>query len=503
MYLLGIDLGTSTVKALTMTLDGTVVGIGQASYEINRPELGYAEQSPDDWMRATAMAVHKALLDVGSGKSSVMAVGLSGQMHGTICLNASKEIVYPAIIWPDTRSGQQVSELTAKIGLERLVQITGSPLATGFQAASILWLQQNRPSLWKQTRYILTPKTYLLWRLTGVFAVDPSDGAGTLLMDVRNRDWSLEILTNLALDQDMLPKLSESGTVIGEVTSEAAQLLGLPERIPVVVGAADTACSLLGSGVTGEDTLLVTISTGGQIILPAEEVQVDTLGRIHTFCGSLEPGGGGSAWYKMAAVLSAGLSLAWLKDNVFKLSSEVTFDDMVALAEETEPGAGGLIFLPYLAGERTPHMNPDARGIFLGLSAGHRRGHLVRAIMEGVSLACYDAYSILYQLGGRPKIITMGGGGAKNDFWQQILADVFNLPVRQLRVGEQSAVGACILAGAGIGLFDPIETAQKWVNFGLEVEPIVDHVPLYQEFLEIFRGTYQKHVVDFRKLRRL
>jgi xylulokinase len=491
------------VKALIVTDEGIVVGRGQAGYKINRPQKGYAEQFPNDWIRATVTAVQEALHVVGSGKPNIMAIGLSGQMHGTICLNASKEVLYPAIIWPDSRSSQQVSELTQQIGLERLIQICGSPLATGFQAASVLWLQQNKPSIWKQTRYVLTPKSYLLWRLTGVFAADPSDGSGTLLLDVRNRNWAPEILTKLSLDREMLPTISESGTVIGELLTKTARLLGLPEKVKVVAGAADTACSLLGSGVTGKQSLLVTISTGGQIILPAEKVQIDPLGRIHTFCSSLEPGLEEAAWYQMAAVLSAGMSVAWLKDNIFKANTEVTFDEMTTMAAATEPGAGGLIFLPYLAGERTPHMNPDARGILLGLNAGHSRGHLVRAVMEGVALACYDAYSILQDIGGRPKTIVMGGGGAKSSLWQQILADVFNLPVRQILIGEQSAVGACILAGAGIGELDPLETSRRWVSYGPVVEPIAANLPLYQAILNIFRSTYQKHVDDFKKLRQI
>ena len=500
MYLLGIDLGTSAVKAILTAPNGRVAGIGGIEYGISRPQPDRAEQSPDDWWTATAGAVRLAMDQVGGPSQAVLAIGLSGQMHGTVLLDRTHHLLHQAIIWPDRRSTEQVKEIGRRVGKERLIQISGSPAATGFQAATLLWLQQEMPKLWRKTQLILTPKDYLRWRLTGEISSEPSDGSGTLLLDVQKRDWSAELMDMLSIKREQLPPIFPSSTVSGLLSRPAAEALGLRPGIPVVAGAADTACSLLGAGVTGNKTLLITISSGGQIILPSNEVKLDLQGRLHTFCSAIEPQAGRAAWYQMAAILSAGMSLRWLRDQLFCLPSEGAYERMISWAEEAHPGANGLLFLPYLAGERTPHMDPYARGMFLGLTAGHGRDQMVRAVMEGVGLACFDAYSVLAELGARPEQIIMAGGGARSELWRQIVADIFDLPVQPLLVNEQSAVGACLLAGGGIGAFYPFEVAQSWAVYGPVVEPQPNHTTRYRQLLAIFRSAYRKHIDDFQEL---
>jgi xylulokinase len=503
MYLLAIDLGTSSVKVLLTSESGRILAQAGAEYPLDHPYPTYAEQSPEQWWRATATAARAALAQIETASPSVSAIAVSGQMHGTVLLDQAGHLLAPAIIWPDRRSRRQVEEITNLIGLERLVELTGSPVATGFQAATIRWLQQERPALWRQVHTILLPKDYLRWRLAGQFATDPSDGSGSLLLDVRRRDWSDELLQALDIRREQLPLVQPADSVSGHLTARAAAVLGLSEGIPVITGAADTACSALGAGVVSRRELLVTLSTGGQLIIPASSVEVDRAGRIHTFCGALTPGEGRAGWYQMGAILSAGLSLRWLRDQVFGLAGPDAYEQMLGWAESAPAGANGLLSLPYLAGERTPHMDPQARGLFLGLSAAHGRAELVRAVLEGVALACYDAYSVLAEQGARPEQLILAGGGARSPLWRQIIADVFGLPVRRLEVADQSAMGAILLAGAGLNLFDPAETAPQWATYGEAVVPNRGRYTLYGELLDLFRAAYRKHREDFGALQRI
>ena len=503
VHLLGIDLGTSSVKALLSTETGRILGWGSAGYPILRPHPGWAEQRPGDWWRATVAAVRQALSCARDTSAPIAAVGLSGQMHGTVLLDRAGQLLAPAVIWPDQRSHRQVQEITGRIGADRLIELTGSPVATGFQAATIHWVQQERPGLWQQVHTVLLPKDYLRYRLTGETHTDPSDGSGTLLLDVRRRDWSPEVLAALDIDAARLPPVHPSAAVAGHLSRQAAEALGLPAGVPVVTGAADTACGALGAGTVDGRTLLLTISTGGQIVLPAPEVEVDRAGRVHTFCGALAPGPDQAGWYQMAAILCAGMALRWLRDQVFCVPGRpdgAAYARMVAWAEPVPAGARGLLFLPYLAGERTPHMDPQARGLFLGLTVGHGRAELVRAVLEGVVLACYDAYLVLAELGARPERIVVAGGGARSRLWQQIVADVFGLPVQRLQVGQQSALGAVLLAGGGAGLFAPASTARAWASYGPPVEPDDGRHATYQALFALFRGAYRKHRADFRQL---
>lgn len=502
-HLLGIDLGTSSVKALLVTATGEIVGRGSAEYTIDQPHPNWAEQDPARWWQATIAAVGQALSAAPGAAEQVVAVGLSGQMHGTVLLDRAGQLLAPAVIWPDRRSESQVQAITNLIGATRLIELTGSPAATGFQAATLRWFQQQHPELWRQVATVLLPKDYLRWRLAGTLATDPSDGSGSLLLNVQQRDWSAELLELLAINPAQLPPIQPSTAIAGVLTPPAAAALGLPPEILVVTGAADTACSALGAGVVNNRTLLLTLSTGGQLLLPTAEVKVDPLGRLHTFCTAFSPGSTQAGWYQMGALLSAGLSLRWLRDRLFDLSGDNAYHQMSRWAESAPVGANGLLFLPYLLGERTPHMDPQARGIILGLTLEHGRPDLVRAVMEGVALACFDAFTILTESGASPERIVVAGGGARSRLWLQIIADVFNLPVQPLAVTEQSALGAALLAGAGAGLFNLADTAQAWAAYGSPLAPQADHHDRYSELLDIFRQAYPKHQEDFRRLARL
>jgi xylulokinase len=436
-----------------------------------------------------------------NGKVELAAIGLSGQMHGTILLDARDELLYPAVIWPDQRSKTQAQELTDRLGVERLIGITGNPLATGFQAATLLWIQRERPEIWNKVRKILLPKDYLRWRLTGEFATDPSDGSGTSLFNVQLRDWSPEILEILEIERGMVPQVKPSVSLAGGLRAEVAGLLNLPGGLPIFTGAADTACSLLGAGAVEARTLVVNISTGGQLIIPAGSPRIDRSGRTHTFCSSMEPGDSLAGWYRMGATLSAGQSLRWLQEKIFALDGEDATARLTAMAEQVPVGARGLIFLPYLVGERTPWMDPEARGLFLGLTLAHGQAELVRAVMEGVTLSLYEAYLALVESGEKPERILLAGGGARSPLWQQMVADVFGLPLQPLRVTEHSALGAAWLAGSGAGLFALDSVLPDWVECGPEIEPDFARWEKYQELLPIFRRAYSVHREDFARLR--
>ena len=490
-HLLGIDLGTSSVKVLLATTDGTVVASASADYPIDQPQPGRAEQAPDAWWRATVGAMSGIHSEAPGAR--IAAIGLSGQMHGTVLLGLRRQLLAPAVIWPDRRSQSQVTEITEMLGAQQLYAITGSPVSTGFQAATVRWFQEHAPDLWDQVVMILLPKDYLRFRLTSEFATDPSDAAGALLLDETRRDWSDVLLDALGIRRDQLPPILPSGAVAGTLTTAAARELGLPAGIPVATGAADTACSALGAGVVDRSRLLLTISTGGQLVQPCHGVEVDTRGRIHTFCSALTPAEGQAGWYQMGAILSAGLSLRWLRDQVLGWQGRSAYERMTALASEVAPGADGLIFLPYLVGERTPHMDSTARGAFFGLTLAHGQGHLVRAVMEGVTFAACDAYGVLCELGASSQEIVLAGGGARSALWQQLIADVFGIAVAPLKTAEQSALGAVILAGAAAGVLEPADAASRWAHYGEAILPDAQRHAFYGERMAAFRALYARN----------
>lgn len=487
---LGIDLGTSSVKVLVVDDTGQTRGMGSADYPVHHPEPGFAEQDPEDWWNATVAAVRQATGWLPA-THQVVGIGVTGQMHGTVLLGADDKPVAPAVIWSDQRSRRQVESITNRVGLDRLIAITGSPLATGFQAATAAWFIQEKSSLWWRTKYMLLPKDELRRRLTGERATDPGDGSGTLLLDVRWRNWSPEMLEATGIASDRLPPVTESTSVAGTLQSASAEALGLTAGIPVVVGTGDAASGLLGSGTIDPARMLLSLSTGAQVMVAATGVHPDPFGRTHTFCSALEPSATTPGWYTMGATLVAGMALKWLRDEMFQLAGADAYDRMAGWARDSPVGAGGLLFLPYLVGERTPYMDSRARGAFLGLAAHHDRGDIVRAVMEGVTFACLDAYDVLVEQGASPDEIVMTGGGARAPFWRQVVADVFELPVRALATTDQAALGAAMLAAVGVREMDPVAIATRWTSLGPVIEPNPARHQRYRELHDIFRDAYQ------------
>lgn len=491
---LGLDLGTSSVKALVVALDGEVKGRGSAAYPTAHPTPDRAEQNPDDWWRATVTATRQACAEATD--CSIAAIGLSGQMHGTVLLG-NKGPLGPAIIWSDRRSAREVEHLTNQIGAGRLIQQTGSALATGFQAATLAWLRGHEPERWQQMRTVLLPKDYLGWRLTGAFATEPSDASSTLLFDIHHDVWFADILNALGLRQEQLPPVIGSIDQRGTLRPDVATDLGLAAEIPVVGGGGDAPLAALVAGAFDPGTMVLTLSSGAQVTLPATTPAIDPAGRIHTWRSCLEEG---ARWYQMGATLASGLALTWLRDAVFGLKDPAAIDEIARWAGEATPGASGLLFLPYLAGERTPHRDPLARGVFLGLSEAHGRAHLSRAVMEGATFALRDAAEVLFSLGAKPERIVLAGGGGKSHVWRQIVADIFALPVSPLATIDGSALGAALLAGAGVGAFDLTGAAREWTRYDPAVEPNPKAHAIYEQLLPIFRNAYATHRDDFRTL---
>lgn len=495
---LAIDLGTGAVKALVVDLSGATIGRGEAPCTTTSPHPGWSEQDPAGWWHATAMAVRAATAALNTGQ--IAAIGLSGQMHGSVLVDRLGEPVRPAIIWSDTRSATEVQEITAAIGREPLIEIAGSPLATGFQAATVRWVQRHEPGNWIRTDKVLLPKDYLRYGITGVYRTEPSDAASTLLLDARTRQWSATLLTATGVADEQLPELLPSDQISGYLQPAAAAHLGLPAGLPVCGGGGDAPLAAIAAGVVDPGSMLLTISTGSQAIVPSATFLTDAAGRIHTWCSVLPASQENAAWYQMGATMASGLTLRWLRDQVFRLDPATGYDTLITEAILTPPGARGLLFLPYLNGERTPHMDPLARGIFLGLTTDHHRGHLTRAAIEGSVMATYDAFTVLQSLGAAPTSIVLAGGGARSPLWQQTVADLFGLPVRPLLQADGSAMGAAMLAAAAANLVSLPEAIATWPQFGEVVTPTPAATSVYRSLMPIFRRAYTTHRDDFRLL---
>jgi xylulokinase len=486
---LGIDLGTSAVKALVVGVDGTVRGAGSAEFPTLRPQPGWAEQDPDAWWQATIEAVRQAI--GWSGQATIAGIGFSGQMHGAAFLGENDKPLYPAVIWADQRSSRQAAEITAKVGAEPLIEIAGSPVVTGFMAATAVWMREEKSSVWWRTRRLLSPKDEVRRRVTGMAATDPGDGSATLLFDARWRNWSPAILDAAEIAGIVLAPVKPSGAMAGNVTAEAAAELGVVAGTPVVTGTGDAPSGLLGAGIVDPATMFLSLSTGAQAMVPSDAFRPDLTGRTHSFCTAIEPSSGKPGWYQMGATLVAGMAMQWLRDEMLRLPAAGAYERMTGWAEKAPVGARGLLFLPYLVGERTPHLDSRARGAFLGLTAQHESGDIIRAVMEGVTFACRDAFAALEEAGASPERIVMAGGGARSPLWRQMVADVFDLPVYALATADQAAMGAALLAMTGVRGQDPVDAAQQWVRYGPTAEPDPARHALYDELFQLFREAYE------------
>jgi len=483
-YLLGLDIGASRTKGVLIDPDGRIVGSAAQDYPIAQPQPGWAEQEPELWWQAACVVTRGALAQAGLPASEVAGIGLSGQMHGTVLVDCAGHPTRPAIIWPDQRSVAEVRRVEQTMGLARLGRLAANRLAVGFTAASLLWLLNREPDRLAAADRVLLPKDYVRLRLTGRMATDVSDASATLLYDVVGRRWSQELLSEWKLPHWLLPEVLESAAVAGELLPAAGEALGLPPGIPVVAGAADQACQAVGSGLLDPGLASCTVGTGGQLLTPLVAPSYDRELRLHTFCHALP-----ERWYSLAATLAGGLALRWFREQF--CPAETSFEQLAGEAAGVPAGAEGLLFLPYLVGERTPHFDATARGAFVGLTLRHGRAHAARAIMEGVAFALRDGLEIMRALGPGPtQIITAGGGGASQP-WQTILAGVFGLPARSALGAERTAVGAAFLAGLGIGLYaEAAEARARAVRYGPAIEPLPADVARYEELYAFYRELY-------------
>jgi len=491
-YLLGIDLGTSSLKCVLMREDGCPTGISQREYPILSPRPGWGEQEPEVWWKATADAIGEVMRTSEVDPGSVCGVGLSGQMHGTVLIGRDHRPLRRSIIWTDQRSIEQCRRIQEALIGRNLIPIAANRVAAGFMAASLLWIMENEPHIFRRAYKALLPKDYIRLRLTGEIASDVSDASGTLLFDIRNRCWSQELLSVAGIPEDILPVTLPSHEIAGRVSAQAAAETGLREGTPVVAGGGDQPVAAVGNGVVDAESLLITIGTGGQAFAPLSEMVYDPRLRTNTFCHSV-PG----LWFVMGAILSAGFSLRWFRDRI----AHIPYDEISEEAAEVPPGSEGLIFLPYLIGERTPHMDPHARGAFLGLTPRHSLPHMARSIMEGVAFAVKDSMRVLEDLGVRSRRCLLSGGGASSPLWRQIMADVLNVELEITDVREQAATGAAILAGIGTGIYSSFgEGCSRVLGVGETVRPIPENVEIYSRIYAIFRGLYPKLKLDFERM---
>jgi xylulokinase len=465
--LIGLDVGTTAVKALAVGDDGAILGRCEVSYPLSTPRPGWAEQDPEDWWRATEQALAQLGVDEPAG------IGLSGQMHGLVVLDSADRVIRPAILWNDGRTAAECAEIEEKVGLDNLIARTGNRALTGFTAPKLLWLRRHEPDKYGRIARIMLPKDYVRLRLCGEHATDVADASGTLLLDVARRRWSEEVLEALELDADWLPRLLESPEVSGTT----------PDGVPVAAGAGDQAAGALGVGVDRPGPLSIALGTSGVVFAALPAFAADERARVHAFCHAV-PGG----WHAMGVMLSAAGSLQWLRDVA---APGVGFGELIDEAARWEPGVEGLAFLPYLAGERTPHADPDARGSFTGLSLRHDRGALTRAVLEGVAYGLRDSLDLLRELGVTPERGRVSGGGARSELWLRIVASVLDLPLERPVVEEGAAYGAALLGGVAGGAWpDTAAAVGATVQVRGDVEPDPAWIARYAEGRERFRTLY-------------
>ena len=465
--LVGLDVGTTGAKALAITPDGAIVAKAEEEYPLSTPRPGWSEQDPEDWWAAS----ERALARVGARDAA--AIGLSGQMHGLVLLDEAGGVLRPAILWNDQRTAAECDEIEERVGLERLIERTGNRALTGFTAPKLLWVRNSEPDVYAGVAHVLLPKDYVRLRLTGERAIDVADASGTLLFDVAGRRWSEDVLAALDVPPEWLPRALESPSASGETS----------DGVLVAAGAGDQAAGAVGVGVDRPGPVSVVLGTSGVVFAALPAYAADRQARVHSFCHAV-PG----AWHAMGVMLSAAGSLRWFRDAA---APGTAFDALTEAAEAWAPGAEGLVFLPYLAGERTPHADPNARGAFAGLSLRHDRGALARAVLEGVAYALRDSLELLAALGVRPEVGRVSGGGARSDLWLRIVASVLGIPLERTVVEEGAAYGAALLGGVAAGVFESVEEAvERCVRVRDVVEPVAAWREPYGEGYVRFRALY-------------
>ncbi|MGD0696008.1 MAG: xylulokinase [Terriglobia bacterium] len=493
-HLMGIDVGTTGTRAVIARPDGHVLAAATADHQPMRMERpGWAEEDPEDWWQAAITAIRRALEKADLKGSDVAAVGLTGQMHGVVLLDKTHSVLRPSLIWCDQRSQAQCDWITAKVGADRLIQLVSNPALTGFSAPKLLWVRDHEPTVFERAAHFLLPKDFVRFRLTGEFATDASDASGTLLFDVTHRRWSPEMLSALEIDARILPRAYESPEVTGEISREVALVTGLAAGTPVVAGAGDQAASAVGNGIVLPGLTSATLGTSGVIFTYTDAPKLDPRGRIHTFCHAV-PG----KWHVMGVTQGAGLSLRWFRD-LFEMSEAWyarqigadVYDLVIKQAEKIPPGSSGLLFLPYLMGERTPHLDAQARGMWFGLTAAHTRGHLIRSILEGVAFSLRDSLEIFKELEIPVEEIRASGGGSRSFLWREIQADIYGKVLVTLQESEGSAFGAALLAGVGAKIYASVEdSAHQAIQVRERMSPNKKHMEIYDRQYQVYRSLY-------------
>lgn len=483
-YWLGIDTGTTSSRALLVDANGQVRSSFTAPHEEMRMARPlWAEQDPDDWWHAAKIAVHGVLRSSGLPASAILGVGLTGQMHGLVLLDESGHVVRPALIWCDQRSQAEVDDINTRLTPELVLKSTANPAITGFTLPKLLWVKKHEPEQWAKVRHVLLPKDYVRYKLTGEMATDVSDASGTGMFDVAARNWSQTILDGLDISRSLLPQVFESKAATGEVTALAAHDTGLEAGTVVVAGAGDQAASALGNGIVSPGKVSCTVGTSGVVFAYSEKPVYDPKGRVHTFCHAI-PG----AWHVMGVTQGAGLSFQWFRKR-FAPDSE--YDSLTKEAASSPAGAHGLFWLPYLMGERTPHLDAQARGAWIGLTASHSRADLIRSVLEGVCFSLADGLEIIRELGMNPAQVRLSGGGARSPFWSQLFADIFNVPVAILASQEGSAYGAALLAMLGTGEYaTAVEMCDAVIREVSSKSPNATSVDFYRSRYAIYRSLY-------------
>ena len=482
-YFIGIDSSTTATKALLMDETGRVIGVASAEYGYETPRPQWSQQHPDLWWQGTITAIRQVLKDTGVEGAAVQAIGLTGQMHGLVLLDEQGEVLRPAILWNDQRTQSQCDTIHNRLGQERLIQITGNVALTGFTAPKLLWVQEEEPEIYARIATVLLPKDYVRYRLTGKMALDKADGAGTILFDLKARDWSPEVLAALGINPAWLPPTFEGTEITGEVTADAAALTGLRPGIPVMAGGGDQAANGVGTGAVQDGVVALSLGTSGVVFVSTSSPVIEPQGRLHAFCHAV-PG----QWHLMGVMLSAAGSLRWHRDA---LAPGMAFDALVDAAAPIPPGSDGLFFLPYLTGERTPHPDPLARGAFIGLTVRHNLPHMTRAVLEGVAFGLRDSFELIQQAGaGQITQVRASGGGARSSLWRQILADVFQAEIVTLNTTEGAAYGAALLAAVGGGAFADVAAACQATIYPTNTTKPGAAAEQYQKSYALYRTLY-------------
>lgn len=489
--LIGVDVGTSATKVVAFDIFGKILAEYSEEYPLYQPHNGWAEQDPDDWVNATIKGLKNVISKVQH--KEVVGIGVSGQMHGLVVLDKDMRPLRRSIIWCDQRTVNECNEITEKVGKNRLLEITCSPALTGFTASKLMWVKNNEPDIYAKCRHILLPKDYVRYRLTEKLYMDFSDASGTQLFDIKNRCWSEEVCSSLGIDMSLLPKLCNSCDSCGNVTEQMALEIGLKSCCPVAAGAGDNASAAIGCGTVNAGSAFATIGTSGVVFAPIDEMKQDSLGRIHTFCSAVP-----NQWHVMGVTQAAGFSLKWVKENLCAdiieraaKNGESSYALIDKAASEIPIGSNGVMYLPYLMGERTPHLDPFARGAFVGLSGANNRNDMLRATLEGVSFSLKDCLTIFSELNVLPQKITLCGGGAQSQLWRNILTDVFGTTTCTGSSTESCALGAAILAGVASGVYDTIcDGCGKALSENNELLPNQKNVIVYEQFYNIYRKAY-------------